>query len=287
VWYRDVVDDDLDNDGQGLGKAGVGVGLLAALGLGGLKVADNCAGAARGLRAADEVALAGGGVRVADDALHGAKIERVGGRVGASAADDALHHGAAVERVAIDEGARGRGFVAHPVAIGEESEFTKLAEVASDVGFEFVGYGLDVEAPPPEKVATAAHKPSFTNLSTDADAWRRLVDGDDTTISAPRVFVGKPMGDALHVGKELVPIAELGSACARIGASCVFVACDKKDCTDETSSVLGEATKIENRKLELYIADFASARLSREPLPKFIAIVDVASLELKLLRPRS
>jgi hypothetical protein len=233
-----------------------------------LKTADNCAAVgARSMRSVDDVAIAGS-------------------RTAPRAADDALYGGHAIERAALDDGARARGAVVHPVPVAEGEELGKLGEVAGEVGFELVSYGIDVEGPEPDELANAVHRPIVVDLSTEASAWRGLVEGNADIGVAPRVFVGRSEGEALFIGEQLVPLTELADGCARVGASCVFVACDA-GCTNVTRSVLRDGTDVEGAQLGPYITEFASARLSREPVPAFIAIVDGSAQQLKLLRPRA
>jgi hypothetical protein len=255
-------------------KGGLFAGLLAALGFGGLRMADNCAMV--GARAADDIAFAGSrtAARGLDDI----------GRGGARGLDDVVVHRGAGR---LDDAARVR-VVPHP-GVGAVDEgagsLEHLAEVATDVGLELVSYDYEVDdIPPPEQILTEVQQPQFVDLSIDAGAWSRLARGEHDAV-APWVFVARSRGESLAIGGELVSLEQLAATCWSAGTGCVFVACES-GCSDATRLALRETSLRPGERLEPYMARLVSSRALLGSQPSFIAITGGGpEPRLELLRP--
>jgi hypothetical protein len=235
-------------------------GLLAVLGMGSLRFADDCVRVgARGARGVDDVAV-------------------VGGRTGGSL--DELGHGS-LSRVGqgFDDAARPR-LVIHPgAAVGEEGHWLEsLREFAIEAGFEVASYEFDEPAIRPPRIEA----PLAIDLDQDAWAWSRL-DSDESTAPGPWIFSGRAQGDALIVGDQRIAIRELAEVCRRRNTTCVFVAC-ASNCARRTEALFQSSRPLAHSPIDPYVAQFVAARLGVEPKPLFVAI---AAGELTVLRANS
>lgn len=251
-------------------KGGLFAGLLAALGLGGLRIADSCASVgATAVRSVDNVAIPGSrvGAGVIDDGA------RLGGRAGGSLDDGAMLGSRAV---VIDDAGRPRLMIHEGAAVGEEGHWLEtLGEFSVDMGFEVVSYRADtpeLPAGPPRERGNGPkiEGPLAVDMDADAWVWLRLAT-DKPTTAGPWVFSGRVEHDAMFVGDELIGVRELADACRRHGTTCVFVGC-ASSCAGETEAVYLRESPHDGRPLEPFVANFVAARLVAEPRPMWVAI---------------
>lgn len=244
------------------------LGLVAMLGLVGVRSADNCAGAAaRGARvAADDLARVG--ARSGDDLLG----------PGARGLDDALPRGG---RVQWGPNPRGLEPAAPPIA-SNDALIETLAEGGVDVALEVLRYETDGLADAPEAPSKLAC-PVPKDLTLEPELWGTYLDGFGMAC-APKIWIGRAKADAFEVDGAYTPVADLLKSCANAGGVCVFVGCEGEGRCFSDARRAARGGDLDSELLP-YIYALASRELEQAK-PAWVAF-SPAPGEVALVRPAS
>lgn len=276
------------------GGKGAAVGLTAAIGLGGMSMADDVVRAGmRGVSAmGDDVARVGarGVGSMGDDALAGLSsteaLEAAGmtfddaGRLVVEAPKfDPSRHYAPQAKPTLPGAAGASGKVRPRFVHGHAGDegvnwAAELGEGGLDLALEFVEFDPELELSPPEHIVERLD-PRFLDLRDGLRSWEEaLVDNQGR---APLVLVVEHEAsdqDLVRIEGRARSLSELGSQCWQRGSACVFVVCaaDQGEACAQTSvQQFGKTVREDHGSIGQFMAMFSYARMDRNPRPAYIA----------------
>ena len=270
---------------EGHGKGGLFAGIVAAVGLGGLRFADDCGRAgARVASHADDLGRAGGRGFGAVDEVRGAH----------SGVFDEFADGARAGKGARGELTALEAAASRPKVELEWSDAADFAEYGIELGSQ---YGSDFDAVSladarlPGEVARHTACPTPIDLERTPEQWRRMIDEGFGAACAPRLVHGiaqtSPAGEpSIRVGSEAQALARLASECRAAGTTCVFVGCSGSCSPEGIDALLGRTRPIQPEISAHATALVASALEDRFGAYAFVALTSaLGPPSLGLFRP--